>query len=194
MKKKVYVFLCNGFSDWEIAYITPEIKKSNEFDLIYFSQYGDSVLSMGGLTVLPDVSLEDIDPNGVDMLILPGGTSWESGENDFIEPLVSELFRSGIAIAAICAATIYLGENGFMNNLKHTSNDLAYLKAVAPHYLGENNYLNLLAVSDNNLITANGIAPIEFAREILSKLKLYDDSKIENWFQLFKNGIWSGLL
>ncbi|GEM_PF-5268993 len=70
--------------------------------------------------------------------------------------------------------------------MKHTSNDLHYLKGVAPEYLGENNYINSLAVTDKNLITANGIAPIEFAREIFTKLKLRSDNDIEKWFQLKK--------
>lgn len=191
MKKKIFVFLFDGFSDWEIAYLTPEIKKSEKFDLIYFSRNGKSVLSMGGLRISPDLSLEEINPGEVEMLILPGGTAWEKEENSFIDSFVNDLFIKEKAIASICGATIYLGRKGLLDNLKHTSNDLYYLKAVAPEYSGEKNYVNSLAVTDGNLITANGIAPIEFAREIFTKLELYDDSRIEKWFQLFKNGIWS---
>jgi hypothetical protein len=65
------------------------------------------------------------------------------------------------------------------------------LKGIAPKYLGAQHYTNLLAVTDENIITANGIAPIEFAKEIFTKLKLYNDQDVEKWFQLFKNGIWS---
>ncbi len=75
MKKKIVVFLFDGFSDWEIAYITPEIKKNEKFDLIYFSQKGDSVLSMGELQILPDSYLKDINLSEVEMLFLPGGTA-----------------------------------------------------------------------------------------------------------------------
>lgn len=191
MKKKIFVFLFDGFSDWEIAYLTPEIKKNDEFDLIYFSQNGDSVLSMGGLRILPDISLKEINLNEVEMLILPGGTAWEKDENDFIDSFAKSLFATGKTIAAICAATAYLGKKGFLNDLKHTSNDLFYLKGIAPEYLGEQNYINSYAVTDKNIITANGIAPIEFAKEIFQQLKLYGDDEIEKWFQLFKNGIWS---
>lgn len=191
MRKKIFVFVFDGFSDWEIAYLTPEVKKSEKLGLIYFSRNGKAVLSMGGLHILPNLSLEKINPNEVEMLILPGGTAWEEGENSFIDSFVNDLFFKEKTIAAICGATIYLGQKGLLNNLKHTSNDLHYLKGVAPEYLGEKNYVDSLAVTDENLITANGIAPIEFAREIFKKLKLYDDSRIEKWFQLFKNGIWS---
>ena len=192
MKKKIYLFLFDGFSDWEIAYLTPEIKKSENFDLIYFSHEGKPVVSCGGLHITPDTSLKDINPDEVEMLILPGGTAWEKDENDFIDPLVLNLFTRGKTIAAICAATAYLGKKGILNELKHTSNALFYLKAVAPEYLGESNYEDSFAVTGKNIITANGIASIEFAREIFIKLGLHSDEKIEKWFQFFKNGIWSG--
>lgn len=50
MRKKIFVFLFDGFSDWEIAYLSPEIKKSNTFELVYFSKDGKPVRSMGGIT------------------------------------------------------------------------------------------------------------------------------------------------
>lgn len=191
MKKKIFVFLFNGFSDWEIAYLSPEIKKSSTFDLIYFSENGKPVVSMGGLQVQPDMSLSEIRINDIDMLILPGGTAWGNGENTEIDQLVKALFDRKTSIAAICAATAYLAQLGLLNQLKHTSNSLGYLKMVAPEYNGDDNYINLLAITDKNIITAKGVAPIEFAREVFTAIKLYGDKDIEKWFQLFKNGIWS---
>jgi putative intracellular protease/amidase len=190
-KKKIFVFLFNGFSDWEIAYLSPEIKKNEEFELIYFSKDGNPVSSMGGLHVLPDISLSEINADDVYMIILPGGAAWEKGENHEIDLLAKTLFDDRKIIAAICAATTYLGEQGFLDNLKHTSNDLYYLKEIAPQYSGERNYINSPAITDENVITANGISPIEFAREIFEKVKLYSKHDIEKWFQLFKNGVWS---
>ncbi|MDM8158342.1 type 1 glutamine amidotransferase family protein [Labilibaculum sp. K2S] len=191
MIKKIYVFLFDGFSDWEISYFTPEINKSEQFKLVYFSKDGKPVKSMGGLQIKPTTSLNEINCKDVDMLILPGGSAWEKGENIEIEKLTKNLFENGKSIAAICAATTYLGQLGILNDLKHTSNDLNYLKGIAPNYCGEENYQNSFAVTDKNVITANGIASIEFSREIFKTIELYDDKNIEKWFQLFKNGIWS---
>lgn len=191
MKKKNYIFLFDGFSDWEISYLTPEINKSDKFDLVYFSKDGGTVKSMGGLNVKPDLSLSDLNIDEVNMLILPGGEAWEKGDNATIDSLVKTLFSKGVTVAAICAATAYLGQLRILDNLNHTSNDINYLKAVAPQYNGDKYYQNSLAVTGENIITANGISPIEFAREIFRKIELYDDENIEKWFQLFKNGIWS---
>jgi putative intracellular protease/amidase len=191
MKKKIAVFLFDGFSDWEIAYLTPEINKSDLFELVYFSPSEDVVTSMGGLQVKPTKSLKDIVFEDLEMLVLPGGTAWEKGGNTEIEKLTKDMFEAGKPIAAICAATIYLGQIGLLNDLKHTSSDLNYLKGMAPEYTGENHYQNVLAVTDGHLITANGIAPIEFAREVFKTIGLYSEEAIEKWFQLFKNGVWS---
>ena len=191
MKKKIYVFLFDGFSDWEISYLTPEINKSEEFDLLYFSKNGETVTSMGGLQVKPTNSLDDLKIEDVNMLILPGGVAWEKGANKELEKITTDLFEAGKPIAAICAATTFLGQLGLLNNLKHTSNDLYYLKGMAPKYCGDENYQNSLATTGKNIITANGISPIEFAREIFKTIGLYSNDNIEKWFQLFKNGIWS---
>lgn len=191
MKKKIYIYLFDGFSDWEIAYLTPEIKKNKAFELHYFSKDGKPISSMGGLNILPEMSLTEINTDAVEMLILPGGLAWETNDNDVIDSFVKNIFEKGKAIAAICAATTYLAKKGLLDELKHTSNDLNYLKGMVPHYLGEQYYVDSLAVTDHNLITANGIAPIEFAREIFQKVNLYKDDAIEKWFQLFKNGIWN---
>lgn len=191
MKKQIFVFLFNGYSDWEIAYLAPEINKSEVYDLVYFSKDGNPVTSMGGLQVLPNTSLLKMNINEIHLLILPGGTAWESNSNSEIDSLVETLFAQKKPIAAICAATAYLGRHGFLDKLNHTSNDINYLKAVVPQYQGDSHYLNAFAVTGDNIITANGIAPIEFAKEIFLKLELHSEEDIEKWFQLFKNGIWS---
>ena len=188
---KIHVFLFDGFSDWEISYLTSEINKSEAFELVYFSKDGNPVTSMGGLQIMPRTSLADLKFNDVDLLILPGGTAWEKGENKEIEKLTIDLFESGKPLAAICAATAFLGQLGLLDHVKHTSNDLNYLKAVVPTYRGDKMYQNVLAFTDENIITANGIAPIEFAREIFKTIDLYSEERIEKWFQLFKNGVWS---
>ncbi len=191
MKKKICVFLFDGYSDWEISYLTPEISKSERFELVYFSENGNKVVSMGGLQVIPMASLNDLKIGGIEVLILPGGEVWEKREITSINNLVLKLFENGKTIAAICGATFYLGQLGILNKLNHTSNDLNYLKAVVPEYTGQEFYQDKLAETDKNIITANGIAPIEFAIEIFRKIQIKSDAEIGKWFQLFKNGIWS---
>ncbi len=135
--KNICIFLFDGYSDWEIGYLAPEIAKNNQFAIRTFSLDGKSVRSAGNLQVLPDCSLKDIKIDEITMLILPGGYTWEDGKLDYILPLVKLSQEKKITIAAICGATIFLARNGFLDKIKHTSNDLGFLKMVAPNYTGE---------------------------------------------------------
>lgn len=186
----ICIFLFDGFSDWEIAYLTPELHKSKKANLITFSGDGRPVTSMGGLKITPDTSIREINPEDVSLLILPGGEDWNERKLEYVSELTASVYNNRKPVAAICAATTFLGYKGYLDDVKHTSNDLEYLKAIAPEYKGEALYQPEMFVSDENIITANGTAPIEFAREIFRKIELWDESEIEKWFQLFKNGIW----
>ena len=75
---------------------------------------------------------------------------------------------------------------GLLNEIKHTSNDLGFLKMVCPNYKGEKNYCNQPVVVENNLITATGIAPLEFAYEVIKKTNIMENGVIEAWYNLYK--------
>ena len=194
--KKVYIFLFDGFADWEISFVTPHIQKTEEYDLITVSLSGQQVKSMGGLTVVPNYKLLEMDYENCAMFILPGGDAWERKELQEIIPTIQKLAGRQIPIAAICGATTLLAEMKLLDSIKHTSNAKSYLNKFCPNYegqdnyQGQDNYLNPTAISDANIITSSGIAPIEFAKEIFKLLKVYDESTIEKWYQLFKQGIW----
>ncbi|WP_232064991.1 type 1 glutamine amidotransferase family protein [Rhodocytophaga rosea] len=187
----IYVFLFDGFSDWEIAYLTPELYKSDKANVYTFTVDRMAITSGGGLKISPHVSIEQINSQEVSMLVLPGGTVWEEKKPTGIDHLLEEIHVNGKTIAAICGATTFLAEKGYLDDIKHTSNALPYLKQFAPAYKGSRNYISDLAVTDRNIITANGIAPIEFAREVFKKVALISEEGIEQWYQLFKNGVWS---
>ena len=55
--------------------------------------------------------------------------------------------------------------HGFLNEVKHTSNTLDYLKQYAgDKYTGDSNYINKQAVRDGNIVTANGTGQLEFCK------------------------------
>lgn len=190
--KKIYIYLFDGYSDWEIGYLTPEIRKNKDSEIVYFSKDGKDVISMGGLQVRVSESLNDIDINQMNMLILPGGSMWEGKCDEKIEGLIRTAYAKNKTVAAICGAVTCLARLGMLDKVKHTANDLNYLKAIVPSYRGETEYQHTLAFEDQGIITASGIAPLEFAREVFRISGLKSDEENENWYQLFKNGIWKG--
>ena len=189
--KRISIYLFDGFSDWEIAYATPELVKSDQCELTYISSDGKPVQSMGGLKVVPNKSLKETTVDDIDMLILPGGNMWEKSEHNDIEPLLREVLQKGKKVAAICGATVYLTRLGLLENVHHTSNALPYLQWMVPEYKEASMYIDSPAVTDQDITTASGLMPIEFAQEIFKSLEIMSEEDINKWYQLFKNNIWS---
>jgi putative intracellular protease/amidase len=187
-RKDCYIFLFDGFSDWEVSYASVGIEKSVGFRVRTIASEMKPVRSMGGLTTLPDVDfvpetdLADIDASNTAMLILPGGTAWEQRANEVVMPLVAHCLLNGIPVAAICGATVFLADAGVLNRVQHTSNDVRYLEALCPTYSGRALYQDEPAVSTEAVITASGAAPIEFARAIFGRLDILEQETVAGWF------------
>jgi hypothetical protein len=79
---------------------------------------------------------------------------------------------------------------GLTKGVRHTSNAKEYVKAMIPEYADDDFYVNELAVTDKNVITANGVGSVEFGREVIKILGIYDEKMTEAWFNLFKHAIW----
>lgn len=188
MKNRVcYLFLFDGFADWEPSLVTTGLNTYGDFEVRTFSVDGKPVKSMGSLSVNPDFKLKEIQATNLDLLILPGGNAWEEGRNSEISELVKAVFHQGKTIAAICAATTFLAKLGLFNTVKHTSNGLEYLKNQVPDYTSDNHYVNEPCVLDKNIITANGAAMIEFAHTIFTHFSIFKKGELDEWLTLYKS-------
>ncbi|WP_173918658.1 type 1 glutamine amidotransferase family protein [Halobacillus sp. Marseille-Q1614] len=188
--KNVLVFITDGFADWEASYVTAELNKPGSgYQVKTIAIDSLPKTSMGGLNVIPEYSLQDFSFElPFEMLIIPGGTGWKEEKNQQIKKLVEFCFENDIPVAAICDATTFLGNHGFLNQHKHTGNSLPYLKEEAPNYEGNKNYIDEQSVSDGCLITANGSGAVEFSRDILNKLNVLEGEELREWYELFKKG------
>jgi putative intracellular protease/amidase len=185
----VHLLVFDGFADWEPAFAMAELRRSGGWEVVTLGFRQAPVRSMGGLPVMPDRSLEGLDPATVRLLILPGGDIWEgSHPRTEIGPTLTTLRSAGVPIAAICGATLAVAQVGLLDDHAHTSNDLAYLERMVPEYRGAPRYVDALAVRDRGLITASGLGPVEFAREIFEELEVFSATDRPVWFHLFKHG------
>ncbi|MEK2645720.1 type 1 glutamine amidotransferase family protein [Bdellovibrio sp. BCCA] len=189
MEKSLVVYLPEGFADWEGAFLLPELRQAKK-KIIIASSTGESISSIGGMTIVPERALSEVAPDTIEGLILIGSDSWmDANQNQNAIELASALLSKGVLVAAICGATVAIARAGLLNNRPHTSNDLDMLKQIVPSYGGEKFYLKSLAVTDKNLITAAGVAPIEFTREIMAYLNMYTPEYRKHWFELYKNAV-----
>jgi putative intracellular protease/amidase len=190
MRKKAYLLVFDGLADWETALALCEINKKDDIDVLTVALSIEPVTTMGGIKIIPDGAIEDIDARQACIFIAPGGDMWEQETNEKYVTLFERLHAEQVTIGAICGATLGLGRAGLLNETYHTSNSLPYLNEMLPDYKGDEFYVDALAVTDKNIITASGVGSVEFAREIINHLKLYDEKDSQIWWNLFKHGVW----
>ncbi len=193
-RRTVHLYVFDGFADWEAAFAVagihnPQFQREPGRWQVKTVGPGRHAVprSMGGVSVLPDMAVEDLLPDASAMLILPGGVGWaDDASHHAVIGKAGEFLRRGVPVAAICGATAALARAGWLENRPHTSNALGYLKGTG--YGGAEHYQDVPAVRDGTLITAGGMAPIEFAAEIFALLGIYEDEARQAWVQLYKTG------
>lgn len=185
----VDILVFNGMADWEPALALCEIRRQGGMKVRSVGFSGDVVVSMGGLKIVPDTTLDKHHGEQTTLFIIPGGEIWEKENLPFFEEHLVDLKSQGISIAAICGAVIPVAKAGLLKNTSHTSNCKGYIDSLIPGYAGiEKHVDNKLAVTDNGIVTASGAGHVEFAREIITLLDIYSPEETETWYKLFKYG------
>lgn len=191
-QETVHLYVFDSLSDWEIGYAAAGINNPQlqlhpgRYHVQTVALGKNPVTTIGGIRIQPDLPLDQVSPDDSAMLILPGGSSWDLGQESEVVDLAHTFLDYGVPVAAICGATAGLARGGLLDRRKHTSNSPEYLAATG--YEGHSLYENAPAVTDRNLVTASGIAPLEFAQHIFRKLDLYSPEVLDAWYGLFKTG------
>jgi len=186
----VYMLVFDGFADWEPAHALAELRRWGKREIVTIGFEGRPIVSMGGLRILPDRTLAEVESEQIALLLLPGGDLWEAGTypQAQLTALLNQLAAIGIPIAAICGATLALARAGLLNDRRHTSTVPGDLSIAAPTYLGAAHYTSALAVTDRGVITASGLGSVDFAREVFAILNLFSTHDQTMWFDMYKHG------
>ncbi|MGW5054491.1 type 1 glutamine amidotransferase family protein [Actinokineospora sp. NPDC004072] len=187
-----HLYVLDTLADWEVGHLTAELNTGR-----FFAEPGTAlpvrtvgatrapIRTMGGLTITPDLALDELSPQDSALLILPGGEIWDAPEHAPATAKAAEFLAAGVPVAAICGATIALANAGLLDNRIHTSNDPNAIAALAPGYRGGHLYRDEPAVIDGDLVTASGVAPLEFARAALARLGVLSPPALDAWYGLF---------
>jgi hypothetical protein len=165
-KKTCYVFLSESYADWEIGLMMAGLHSSRAVEVLTFALTKDPVCSMGNLAVMPDLSLDEVDPADIDLLVLTGSPVWEKGENQALSGLISCILHRHISIAAMADSTLFM----------------ACYRA------------DRAVVRDGHFITAGGPYPFQFARKIFKYFGLLDNEQFMEWYQHFQPRTTTSLL
>ncbi|MFD0434651.1 type 1 glutamine amidotransferase family protein [Streptomyces chartreusis] len=181
--KTVHLAVYDTFADWETGHATAHLARAGH-DIRTVGPATRPVRSIGGLSVRPDLALEDVTPEDSSLLILPGADLWDAGDD--LAPFARkarEFLDAGVPVAAICGATAGLAREGLLDDRAHTSAVSFYLAATG--YGGGERYVDADAVTDGALITAGPTEPVAFAREVLRLLGVYEGEVLDAWYRLF---------
>ncbi len=185
----VYVLLHNGYADWEAASALAELRRTFGFLVRAIGLTHDPIVSMGGLQVTPDLSLQQFAPESAAILILPGGDFWTQAEIPEVSNALRSMIELDRPVAAICAATLAVAHCGLLNERLHTSNGRNFIPQHISNFRGGDFYRALPAVSDRLVITANGLAPFAFAAQIFRALAPEREPDIKLYENLYARGL-----
>jgi putative intracellular protease/amidase len=193
MKRVIYMYVLNTMADWETGYLSQglilqKMLPQSKFEFLTVSNSIDPIKTAGGITIIPDCSLKDIDEKEIAALILPGSDLWKDEENRPVLKLSARLLKKNVLISAICGATLALADEGLLDDHFHTSNSLYFLKGLSENYRGESYYRDEIAVKDGNLITASSAGGLLWARYILEYLDIFSEETVQAWYSYFSSG------
>jgi putative intracellular protease/amidase len=73
-----YIFVFDGFADWEPTSALAELRRTFGFSVQTVGLTRNVVTSMGGIKILPDLSISEAQPDLANVLILPGGDALDA--------------------------------------------------------------------------------------------------------------------
>jgi putative intracellular protease/amidase len=174
MTRTVHLALFDTFADWEVGHLLAELHSGRftgeQFQVISVGETLDPITTMGGVRMLPDMLVSELDPTDSDLLILAGGDNWDGDGAAAFTDAARRFLDAGVPVAAICGAVFGLARAGLLDDRDHTGADPGYLGASG--YVGGENYLDARAVVGGNVITAGPSSPVQFARATLEHLGL----------------------
>jgi putative intracellular protease/amidase len=186
--KTAHVALFDDYADWEVGHLTVELRTGRftgaPWNVVTVAESPEPVTTMGGLRIMPDRVLADLDPADSELLILPGGDLWDTGGGAAFTAAAARFLDAGVPVAAICGATAGLARAGLLDSRAHTSVALEYLQA-APGYAGGGRYVDERVVVDGDLITAGSQSPVQFASATLGRLGLMSERTRDAYERLF---------
>ena len=191
----VYIYVLDTLADWELGHVTAELcsgrffkRGASRLSLKTVGCSREPIRTMGGLTVVPHCSVDDLAVCKTSALLLPGAESWNAPEHGAIIAKAEELLSAGGTVCAICGATAALASAGLLDRRPHTSNGPGFLEMAAPGYKGQRFYVDKPSVADGNLITAGSAGALPWAKQIIEYLDVFAPNTLESWFQYFRTG------
>ncbi|HLN76188.1 MAG TPA: DJ-1/PfpI family protein [Nocardioidaceae bacterium] len=179
--KRVLLLVYDTFAEFEVSVLITALTGTTH-TLTTFGLTGGAVTSTGGLRVVPDMAIAEVDPGEFDALVVPGGEASRLLGRPELQRLVTALDRRGALLAAICGGPAVLGDAGVLDGRSFTA-ALAPKDRAWPGVAGRGNRLSEMVVVDGNVVTATGSSYLSFAEEVLRCLDERSDVEPLTFFR-----------
>lgn len=162
----IYMFLADGFEEVEALAPLDILRRANA-DVLTVGVTGEYVKGAHDIIVKADIALDDVKPEKIDAVILPGGLGGTNNMDNCAEVknLVQYAADNKKLVCAICAAPSILGKMGLLDGKEATC-----YPGFEDTFKG-GKYLKQSVVKCENFITSDGMgSAYKFGFEITAAL------------------------
>ena len=114
--RTAHIAVYDTLADWETGHLLAELRTGRftgtPFEIVTVAESAEPVTTMGGIRIVPDMLLADLDPADSDLLVLAGADIWDAGGGDAFAAAARRFLDAGVPVAAICGATASWPESG----------------------------------------------------------------------------------
>ena len=172
--KKVGIFMADGCEEIEGLTVVDIVRRAKlEMTTISITDKKE-VTSSHNVTFLTDALASEVDFDGFDAIVLPGGKpgTLNLGASDMGNKVIKKFAGEGKIVAAICAAPTIYGEMGLLEGKNATC-----YPGMEDKLLGAN-WQEQPVVVDGNFVTSRGVGTaIAFALTLVTILKDEETAK-----------------
>lgn len=171
---RIGIFMADGCEEIEGLTVVDVVRRA-KMEIVMISITGKrEVTSSHGVTFLADALAPEVDYDGLDGIVLPGGMpgTLNLGADATVNEVIKKFAAAGKLVAAICAAPSVLGAAGILAGKRATCHP-GFEEKLTGAQTSED-----AVVVDGNIITSRGMGTaIPFALEIVRYFA--DDASVE---------------
>jgi putative intracellular protease/amidase len=182
----VCVFYYDGFCEFEVVLAVNQFRENNIFSAALENRV---YISEEKQKLLPDKTVQELNPDDIDLFIIPGGDSTILYEKAELREFISKLNKKNKFIAGICGGAELMAYYGVLDNKRANGDGEGFRVDENNKKIYEKvNIVNEDVVRDGNCITSIGQAFIEFAIELGKVMNIYkNDDEINQDYNWLKN-------
>lgn len=182
---KICVFYYDGFCEFEVVFAFAQFRNhvvtAALEDRVYVSEEKQKYL--------PDTTLQQLNPDDIDLFIIPGGNPEPLYEKTELKEFIMKLNEQNKFIAGICGGAELMAYYGLLDNKQANGDSSGFKVNENNKYIYEKiNIIDQDVVRDGNCITSIGQAYVEFSIELAKLMNMYkNEEEIKADYNWMKN-------